>query len=131
MTVRHCEERKRRSNPVVSAERFLDCFAYARNDGAMVPRRLAKRPMGFAMDQPILRDQRIYGINGSRELPSNPDIIHGGTIAALMAGIEDAARLDQQQLDIGFRIGLVFDALWDDEHFARRDVDGTIAKIDP
>jgi len=31
--LRHCEERKRRSNPAPDFGRFLDCFA--RNDAAM------------------------------------------------------------------------------------------------
>jgi len=30
---RHCEERKRRSNPELGRGKVLDCFACARNDG--------------------------------------------------------------------------------------------------
>ena len=30
-----------------------------------------------------------------------------------------------------FRVGLVLDALWHDEHLPRRDLDRTVPKIDP
>ena len=43
-----------------------------------------------------------------------------------MAGIEYAARLDQQQLDLVFRVRLVLHTLRDDEHLARRQLDDTI-----
>jgi hypothetical protein len=62
---------------------------------------------------------------------SNPNIILGRAIAALIACIEYPSRLDQQQFDLVLSIRLVFDAFRDDEHFARRHADRPIAKIDP
>jgi hypothetical protein len=68
---------------------------------------------------------------GFVRIASNPDIILGGAITALMARIGDPARLDQQQPDLVLGIGLVFDSFRHDEHFARRYVDRAIAEIDP
>jgi len=62
---------------------------------------------------------------------SNPNVILGCALAARIARIEHTTRLDQQQLDLVFRIGLVLHALWDDEHLAYRHVHGAITKIDP
>jgi hypothetical protein len=69
------------------------------------------------------------GRSGGR--PSNPNVILGRALAAFIAGVEHPARLDQQQFDLVFGIRLVFDAFRDDEHFARRYLDRTVAKIDP
>src|SRR6266851_2778848 len=62
---------------------------------------------------------------------SNPHVVLGRPLAALMAGIAHAARLDEQELDLAFGKGLVLDAARDDEHLPRRDRDGAVAKIDP
>jgi hypothetical protein len=67
--------------------------------------------------------------NGSRLL--NPNIIPGGALAAFMSCIEHPAWFDEQQLDLLFGIRLVLNALWNDEHFARRQMNRAIAKIDP
>src|SRR5262245_66131844 len=48
-----------------------------------------------------------------------------------MAGIKYPTRLDQQQLDLVFGVRLVLYVLRDNEHLARRQLDRTIAKIDP
>jgi hypothetical protein len=65
------------------------------------------------------------------KLPLNPNIILGCAVAAFMACVRDPAWFNQQQFDLVFGIRLVFDAFRDDEHFARRHVDGAIAKVDP
>jgi hypothetical protein len=62
---------------------------------------------------------------------SNPNIILGCKTSAFVPCIEDPARLDQQQLDLLFGIRLVFDTFRDDEHFARRNADCAITKLDP
>src|SRR6266699_4775933 len=72
----------------------------------------------------------LRGTNGP-SLPLNPNIILGRALAARMAGIEYAARLDQQQLDLVFGVRLVLYTLRDNEHLARRQPDRPIAKIDP
>src|ERR1700693_3458977 len=63
-------------------------------------------------------------------MASDPDVILGGARAAFMSGIEHAARLDQQQLDLAFRTGLVLDAARHHEHFARRQMHRAVAEID-
>src|ERR1051326_8354761 len=67
----------------------------------------------------------------NRLLPSNPEVIRGRAFAALVARVEHAARLDQQQFDLPFRIGLAFYAFRNDEHFTRRHMHRAVAKIDP
>ena len=62
---------------------------------------------------------------------ANPNIIPGGALAAFMSCIEHPAWFDEQQLDLLFGIRLVLNALWNDEHFARRQMNRAIAKIDP
>jgi len=47
---------------------------------------------------------------------SNPNVILGCTIAARVAGIRYAARLNQQKMNLTFRICLVFSALGNDKH---------------
>jgi hypothetical protein len=44
-------------------------------------------------------------------MASNPDIIRGRPCAAGMSGIADAARLDEQQLDLMLGVRLVLDPL--------------------
>jgi hypothetical protein len=61
---------------------------------------------------------------------SNPNVVLRGSFAAHLPGIENPARLNQQQFDLVFRIRFVLDALRYDEHFAAQHMDGTIAKID-
>jgi len=68
--------------------------------------------------QDLFVDGLIERLHRSTVAPSNPHIVLRRTAAALFAGIEDPARLDQQQLDLVFGIRLVFDSLGDDEHFA-------------
>ena len=48
-----------------------------------------------------------------------------------MAGVEHAPRLDEQQLDFIFCIGFVLKAFGDDKHFTGRQVNRSIAKVDP
>jgi hypothetical protein len=61
---------------------------------------------------------------------SNPNVILGCALTTLMASVEDAAGLYEQQLHLTFGIRLVLDALRHDEHLACREVNRTIAKID-
>ena len=71
-------------------------------------------------------------ITCQRRIPlANPNIIPGGALAAFMSCIEHPAWFDEQQLDLLFGIRLVLNALWNDEHFARRQMNRAIAKIDP
>jgi len=62
---------------------------------------------------------------------SNPHIILGCALTALMARVECPTRLDQKQLDLVLGVGLVFDTLWDYEHLPRRYLDRTVSKINP
>ncbi len=45
--------------------------------------------------------------------------------------LEHPARLDEQQLDLPFRVRLVLDPLGNDEHLPRRHMDRAVAKVDP
>src|SRR5262245_42553855 len=47
-----------------------------------------------------------------------------------MTRIENATRLDQEQLDLLLRVGFVLDASGNNEHFSRRDIDVAIAEVD-
>src|SRR5262249_36705901 len=60
---------------------------------------------------------------------SDPHVVRGGAGAALVAGVGDAARLDQQQLHLVFGAGLVLNAPRHDEHLAGRDPDCAVAEI--
>jgi hypothetical protein len=64
-----------------------------------------------------------------RTSPLNPNIIFGGAVAALMARIEHAPRLDQQQLDLILGIRLVLNALRDNKHLTGRNVNDAIPKM--
>jgi hypothetical protein len=62
---------------------------------------------------------------------ANPNIVSRRALAALIAGVQNPTRFDQQQLNFLLGKGLVLYAFRDDEHLARRDQDGAIAKVDP
>src|ERR1700733_867564 len=61
----------------------------------------------------------------------DPTIVLGGALAALVAGIEHAARLDQQQFDLPFGVRLVLDPFRHHEHFPGAQPHRPVAKIDP
>ena len=61
---------------------------------------------------------------------SDPHVVDRGSFAPFASGIQHATRLDQEQLDLALRTGLVLDALGNHEHLARRDPDATVAEID-
>jgi hypothetical protein len=69
--------------------------------------------------------------NSGHQSSSNPNIIFGCAVAALMARIEHAPRLDQQQLNFMLGIRLVLSTLWDNKHLTGRNMNGAIPKIDP
>jgi hypothetical protein len=62
--------------------------------------------------------------------PSDPDIVRRSPLPTLVPCIEDTSRLNEQQLDLRLRKGLVLDTLRDHEHLSGRNVDRAVAKID-
>ena len=59
-----------------------------------------------------------------------PYIQHIGPLAALIAGVRHTARLDEQHLHFTLGIGLVLDALRDNEHLARPDAHRAVTEVD-
>jgi len=53
-----------------------------------------------------------------RRPDSNPNVVCGRSFAAFVAGIEDTARLDEQQFDLFGCVGLVLNAFRNDEHLS-------------
>ncbi len=77
----------------------------------------------WEFDDNGLMRRRIASIN---DLP-----IRGGPLAALVAGVRYAARLDEQHLHLALGVGFVLDASGNDEHLAGCDAHGAVAEIDP
>ena len=61
-----------------------------------------------------------------------PDVVGGGGWVGigLVAGVEDAAGFDEEEVDFVGGEGLVLDSFGDDEHLAGVEVDGTVAEVD-
>src|SRR5258706_11003690 len=89
-SVRHCEERKRRSNPVL-LRGFLDCFACARNDGTLSS--LVEKIQRETRPRPVHRDQLAFAgqcdVGGLQVGPAEGDI--GGDAVAGRHLLDDAA----------------------------------------
>jgi hypothetical protein len=49
---------------------------------------------------------------------SDPDVVDGSSLAALMPRVYHPSRLDQQKFDLAFRIGFVLDAFRNYEHLS-------------
>src|SRR5580704_3015731 len=62
---------------------------------------------------------------------SDPSVVLRGALAAGMAGVGHATRLDQQKFDLLFGARLVLNAFRHDEHLADGDANRAITKIDP
>jgi hypothetical protein len=69
-------------------------------------------------------------LSGAPNWRSDPNVVRGGARAARGAGIEHAARLDQQQFDLAVRKRLVLHAFGHNVHLAGAEIDASIPKID-
>jgi hypothetical protein len=73
----------------------------------------------------------LKGLATSRECqPSDPLIIHGGTVPTFMPGVQDAPWLDHHQLGFGFGGGSVLYAARDYVEFTWRHIDRAIWEVD-
>src|SRR6185312_14862586 len=73
-----------------------------------------------------LPPKRVHEIRGN----SDPHVVLRGALAAFVARVEHAARLDEQQLRFALGEWLVLDAFRHDEQLAFREIDRAVAEID-
>src|SRR5262249_32662723 len=76
-------------------------------------------------------DDSLRPENAPADSRLNPNVVLRRAIAAFMAGVENPARLDQQEFDLVLGIRLVLNAFRNDEHLSRRHAGRAIAEVDP
>ena len=96
------------------------------NNSHRIKQYLAKFGLSFdSLHQNASRQRALHdAADGSPE--SKPNIVDRCSLARLMAGVEDPARLDEHQFDLFFRRRLVLRALGHNEHLASADVERAI-----